>query len=216
MFTIRCIEMIYSVATPAWEGDPKGSTVKRSDVLALAILGTLEGGPLHGYEIRKRLGTELGPFRSLSYGSLYPALRSLTGQGLIEETSAAPRPASRRSRISYVITDAGHAALAKALSDSGAASGDDEQFGVRFTLFGRTDRATRLHVMEARRLRLRDRMESARALVASAEKAGDTYMTEFRRHTLDGIVSEIEWLDHVIERERSSDRGDAASDAHIT
>ena len=31
---------------------------------------------MHGYELRKRLNTALGPFRALSYGSLYPALQA--------------------------------------------------------------------------------------------------------------------------------------------
>ena len=48
--------------------------MSKGDVLTLAILGILEDNPLHGYQIRKRLGIELGAFRALSYGSLYPAL----------------------------------------------------------------------------------------------------------------------------------------------
>ena len=55
----------------------------KTDVLSLAILGTLAEQPLHGYQIRKLLGAELGPFRALSYGSLYPCLKRMVTDGLI-------------------------------------------------------------------------------------------------------------------------------------
>ena len=55
----------------------------RSGVLELAVLGLLNGTPMHGYELRKRLYTVLGAFRALSYGSLYPCLHELQDAGLI-------------------------------------------------------------------------------------------------------------------------------------
>src|SRR4029450_5804187 len=67
-------------------------------VLELAILGLLKEQPLHGYELRKRLGDTLGFLWGVSYGSLYPALRRLERSGAIEivapgSGSAAPAPA---------------------------------------------------------------------------------------------------------------------------
>lgn len=67
----------------------------RSDVLELAILGQLQDAPLHGYELRKRLNATLGLVRALSYGSLYPALKSLTVAGLIEAIDTADLPHAR-------------------------------------------------------------------------------------------------------------------------
>ena len=62
----------------------------RRDVLSFAILGVLGDGPQHGYELRKSLTTILGPFRALSYGSLYPALKRMRASELIEEESLTP------------------------------------------------------------------------------------------------------------------------------
>src|SRR5262249_12946563 len=56
----------------------------RPDVLELAILGLLKEQPLHGYELKKRLGETLGSLWGISYGSLYPALRRLEHDGSIE------------------------------------------------------------------------------------------------------------------------------------
>ena len=70
----------------------------RPDVLELAILGLLKEQPLHGYELKKRLGETLGSLWGISYGSLYPALRRLEHDGSIEivepESVSVPMPAT--------------------------------------------------------------------------------------------------------------------------
>jgi DNA-binding PadR family transcriptional regulator len=84
---------------------------RRADVLELAILGLLHDTPMHGYELRKRLNAVLGAFRALSYGTLYPALKSLLAQGLIREVAAddgtTPALAGKRARIVYELTAEG-------------------------------------------------------------------------------------------------------------
>ena len=56
-------------------------------VLDRKILGFLDDGPLHGYELRRRI-TELdGPGARLSEGALYPALARLERAGLITRTA---------------------------------------------------------------------------------------------------------------------------------
>ena len=63
-------------------------------MLELAILGLLKEQPLHGYELKKRLGETLGFLWGVSYGSLYPALRRLERDGAIEiVVEPAPTPA---------------------------------------------------------------------------------------------------------------------------
>ena len=115
----------------------------KTDVLSLAILGMLAEQPLHGYQIRKRLGNELGPFRALSYGSLYPCLKRMVADGLLTlaEDDGDGR-GSRRSRIAYSLTDAGKAQLEGELASAGAHAWDDDAFDVRFSMFGKTDSAT--------------------------------------------------------------------------
>lgn len=71
-------------------------------MLELAILGLLKEQELHGYELKKRLVDALGPFSSVSFGSLYPALARLQRAGAVEAsasgvagpptTDAPPRP----------------------------------------------------------------------------------------------------------------------------
>lgn len=74
------------------------------------ILGGLSVQPdLSGYDIRKGIENSIGYFWRESFGQIYPALKRLSEEGLI----APSKPASngRKGRQTYVITDAGRAAL---------------------------------------------------------------------------------------------------------
>ncbi len=180
----------------------------RTDVLTLAILGTLAEKPLHGYEIRKRLGASLGPFRALSYGSLYPALKRMVTEGLIAVDDQGPDPSTnRRSRIAYCLTDTGTAQLADELASSGASSWDDDAFDVRFAMFDKTDSATRLRILEGRRSRMSERLEEISQGLKAMRERHDRYTAELQRHGLERVEREVEWLDQLIENERSATRG---------
>lgn len=189
----------------------------KTDVLSLAILGMLSEQPLHGYQIRKRLGSELGPFRALSYGSLYPCLKRMVASGLIatddSDDTVIRATASKRSRISYQLTEAGKAQLADELASSGASSWDDDAFDVRFSMFERTDSVTRLRILEGRRSRLAERLEEVADGLQRVRERHDAYTTELHRHGLERVEREVEWLDRLIENERSATRGDTNNTA---
>jgi DNA-binding PadR family transcriptional regulator len=80
----------------------------RSDVLESTILGILQNEPTHGYDLRQQLASILGPFRALSYGSLYPCLKRMERAGLISRRDdSLPVTPARRSKIVYELTPAG-------------------------------------------------------------------------------------------------------------
>ncbi|WP_062381662.1 PadR family transcriptional regulator [Demequina pelophila] len=184
----------------------------KTDVLTLAILGILNEQPLHGYQIRKRLGAQLGPFRALSYGSLYPCLRRMVDADLItatgEEPAASAPASSRRARIAYGLTDSGRERLAQELASAGASSWDDDAFDVRFSLFTHTDSATRLRILEGRRTRLTERLDEVSEGLKRMHERHDAYTAELQRHGLEQVEREVEWLDQLIENERSATGGD--------
>ncbi|QDB80576.1 helix-turn-helix transcriptional regulator [Georgenia wutianyii] len=179
----------------------------RADVLELAILGQLGSVPMHGYELRRRLSAQLGAFRTLSYGSLYPALRRLTEAGLITQANGDTLPhalAGRRARIVYRLTDAGRERLASTLATAEPAAWDDEAFDVRFTLFGVTDARTRLRILEGRRARMLERLAMLRESTQRARERMDSYTAELVRHGLEQVEREVEWLENLIDTERGT------------
>ena len=179
----------------------------RTDMLLLAILGTLAERPLHGYEIRKRLGSQLGPFRALSYGSLYPALKRMVADGLLAVDEEGAISGTRRSRIVYRLTDAGVGRLQDELASAGASAWEDDAFDVRFAMFTRTDAATRLRILEGRRMRMAERLEEISEGVRAVRERHDAYTAELQRHGLERVEREVEWLDQLIENERAATRG---------
>lgn len=179
----------------------------RAEVLELAILGQLGSSPMHGYELRRQLSAQLGAFRTLSYGSLYPALRRLTEAGLIAEapTGSLPHPlAGRRGRIVYELTDAGRERLAATLATADPAAWEDEAFDVRFTLFGTTDARTRLRILEGRHARMVERLSLLRESTHRTRERMDAYTAELARHGLEQVEREVEWLENLIDTERGT------------
>ena len=147
----------------------------RTAVLEFAVLGLLHRTPMHGYELSKQLNMLLGTFRALSYGTLYPCLNKLYAEGLIAKEGDEPaqdaRQGSRqgttaragragRSKIVYRLTAEGKERLQDLLADSSPASWEDDEFGVHFAFFGQTDAETRLRILEGRRSRLTERLET--------------------------------------------------------
>lgn len=182
----------------------------RSDVLEPAILGLLHQTPMHGYELRKRLNVVLGSFRALSYGSLYPCLKSLVDRGWIvgSDSPAAPPHAlsGKRARIVYELTADGKEKFQDILSSSGPASWEDENFDVRFAFFAQTDTETRLRILEGRRSRLTERLETVRQSFTRTRERVDEYTLELQRHGLEQVEREVRWLDGLIDNERDNDR----------
>jgi len=178
----------------------------RTEVLELAILGQLQGAPMHGYELRKRLNATLGVFRALSYGSLYPCLKGLVSGGWIEAADTAHLPhalAGKRTRIVYRLTAEGKERLAETLSRVDPAAWEDETFDVRFSLFAETDAETRLRILEGRRTRMVERLESMRQHAQRTRARRDHYTLELQRHGLDLLEREVHWLEDLITQERS-------------
>jgi len=178
---------------------------RRAETIELAVLGLLHEGPLHGYELRKRLNLMLGWGRVLSYGSLYPTLKKMLRGSLIEETKilAVPGvPASRRPRIVYQVTETGHTEFERLMSEVGPTAWEDDNFGIRFAFFGRTDMEIRLRVLEGRRTRLQERLERVQNQLSMTQAEVDRYATELQRHGVEQVEHEVRWLSDLIKAER--------------
>ena len=193
----------------------------RFAVLELAVLGLLHRTPMHGYELRKPLTNVLGLFRALSYGSLYPCLHELLAAGLIAEEHdetgpagtarpngparlngpARPRRGGRSLKV-YRLTADGKERLQELLGEGGPAAWEDDGFGVHFAFFGQTRADVRLRILEGRRSRLEERMESIRAALTRTRERVDSYTLELHRHGLESVEREVRWLNELIASER--------------
>ncbi len=171
-----------------------------SGVLEFAVLGLLHDSPMHGYELRKRLGSALGTFRAFSYGSLYPALKHMTAAGYIAaDSDAGP---GRRSKIVYRLTAEGKEHFQDLVGESGPAAWEDDAFGVHLAFFARTDADVRLRILEGRRSRLEERLDTLRTSLRAARERVDSYTLALQEHGLDSVEREVRWLNELIKTER--------------
>jgi DNA-binding PadR family transcriptional regulator len=180
--------------------------IKRTDVLEFAVLGLLNETPMHGYELRKRLNAVLGSFRAFSYGSLYPCLNRMETNGWITKDTAGVVGPGRRAKVVYKLTAEGKEHFQELLAESGPSAWEDENFGVHFAFFARTDAATRLRILEGRRSRLEERLEGFRAALTRTRERMDTYTQELQRHGLESVEREVRWLNELIDSERETGR----------
>jgi len=178
---------------------------KRSAALELAVLGVLAQNPAHGYELRKRLVSVFGLFNTISYGALYPTLRSLVQRGFITEQDANPEsPYRKRTRIVYTLTEIGQQHLDELVADNGPGAWDDELFAIRMSLFSQTEANTRIHILQGRRSRIEERLDQLQQNLAKGRERLDTYTLELQQHGLDALEREVRWLNELIAREEAN------------
>ena len=195
-------------------------------MLDLAILGLLKEQPLHGYELRKRLGESLGSMWGISYGSLYPALRRLEREGAIEIVepglTVTPIPAtgsldgdraaarqrhagktSRRTRKAYRITERGDARLDELLLDD--ASDDERTFALKLVFCGHLEPGARVALLERRRAELTSHLARSRR---SGSTRGDRYSRSLFEHRTQSTQRDLEWIEALIAAELRDDVAD--------
>ena len=186
----------------------QGALMVRRDILEFAVLGVLADGPIHGYELRKRLTEMLGPFRSLSYGTLYPTLRRLVNRRAIEPVSLTPLEESpgmrtKRARIVYALTAEGKEEFDQWANRPGSNSWDDEAFAAHMAFFSRTERRARLRILHGRRSWLDERLMTLRATLADSRTQLDPYAMSIRSLNVESTERELRWLDELIESEET-------------
>ncbi len=197
-------------------------------MLDLAILGLLQEGDLHGYEIRRRLRQSLGLVSNVSFGTLYPALARLEAAGAVRSvaplapTSEAPSgPATgslsgelaalrarrstlarpKRSKKVYRLTDEGRVLFTELLADTGA--GDDARaFSLRLSLGRHLTVEARTRLLERQHDRVALRLAEVTDAASSAEL--DSYARCVVEHQADTLSNDLAWLERLIAAERAS------------
>lgn len=96
-------------------------------MIELMVLGFLVDGPLHGYELRRRMERLHGYARKISDGTLYPAITRLVSAGHVERR--AEDGSAGASRQVLTLTPSGRVELENRLR---GANGHDITDGDRF------------------------------------------------------------------------------------
>ena len=200
-------------------------------MLELAILGLLKENELHGYELKKRLTDALGPFSSVSFGSLYPCLARLERAGAVKAVEALPggRPTtpipmtgsiageaaaflarrqsrlpSGRSRKVYGITEQGEQLFADLLAAESVGGDDERAFNLKLAFARYLPREARLRLLERRRDQLVERLARVRDSGLNRRERMDSYTRSLYEHGAESTERDISWLDSLISSERQA------------
>ena len=189
-------------------------------MLELAILGLLKEQSMHGYQLSRELGDSLGGFWRVSYGSLYPTLRCLERDGAVRSTPHAE--ARGRRKIMYEITDTGEKAFFELLQETPHDnSTEDSKFPVRLAFFRYLPPETRIRLLERRRATLEVRLSTIKDSMRATQEQVDTYTLALKEHGRSATESDIEWLEALIDAERTNGstgvarRGTKRRDTHV-
>ncbi|WP_374198292.1 PadR family transcriptional regulator [Rhodococcus sp. BP-316] len=119
-------------------------------MLALTILGFLFEGPLHGYELKKRVVELTGHARPVSDGTLYPAITRMHRAGLVDRVEHA---GTGPSRYVLTITDDGRRELRRRLGEPAEQDITDfTRFAVVLTFLSLLDEPDQRRAVLRRRL----------------------------------------------------------------
>jgi DNA-binding PadR family transcriptional regulator len=200
-------------------------------VLELAVLGLLKDQPLHGYELKKRLGETLGFLWGVSYGSLYPALRRLDRAGAIEIVTPAVEPAAspptgsltgdlaaarlkamagrlsatgRRTRKAYQITAAGETLFAELLMGDDPHGDDEKAFALKLAFCRHLQPVQRIELLDRRRRVLAERLDRQRHVHGIRD---DRYTRSLMEHRTKSTQRDLEWVDELITAEHAGPGG---------
>jgi DNA-binding PadR family transcriptional regulator len=89
---------------------PAATRRARENRTRYVVLGMLSESPMTGYGLRQAIASSVGHFWQESYGQLYPALRALAAEGLVEGRPTRGGPG--RPGATYQVTARGRAVLA--------------------------------------------------------------------------------------------------------
>jgi DNA-binding PadR family transcriptional regulator len=192
--------------------------MKQPGMLELPVLGLLKDRTMHGYELRKQLGTMLGPFWQVSWGSLYPTLRRLAKLGAVEKVVEKTPKTTRTSRGTkakrtrahaagrrktvYRITPAGEELFTRILEETGAAA-DAEHFTLKLAFFRYLEPETRVALLERRRAYLQEKLAQFRSNLLHYRERMDNYAFTLQSHDMATTESDIAWIDELISKERA-------------
>ena len=159
------------------------------EIFALSILRT---GPVHGYELKRRV--QRPSLASLSNNSLYPMLRRFELEALV--TKSTEQQEGKPARNVYAITDAGRERLRSLLWRlPPELASSDEEFLVRASFFHEIPEENQRSIIAAREAVLAASRAGVTSLLAEIEPGPRTEWRErVMNHVLETIDDERTWI----------------------
>ena len=165
------------------------------------VLGLLSHGPRSGYEIKAAVDRSTRFFWAASYGQIYPELKRLEAEGLIEGKDA---PNGGRSRRIYELTAAGKKALHRWLLGTTTTVELRDESLLRLFFADALPQEDALQLLEGRKQGHEEYLELLYAIQALPGGPDPTYVDLVLRWGIDFNEWGVRWCEEQLERLRSS------------
>ena len=165
------------------------------EIFALSILRT---GPVHGYELKRRV--QRPSLATLSNNSLYPMLRRFESDGLV--TKSTEEQDGKPARNVYAITDEGRERLRSLLwTLPPDLASRDEEFLVRVSFFHEIPAQNQRAIIAAREAVLSASRAHVTALLDEIEPGTRTeWRARVMKHVLETVDDERTWIASIAEK----------------
>ena len=169
----------------------------------LPMLGLLREGPLHGYELKRRLESLVGFFSAVSYGSLYPMFRGLELRHYVTHTSEQP------GRIVYKITSKGKDRFVQLMHEPTV------PLTQKLLFLQAIPPAERKQILESHKEEWTNRLEQYRRIQKRIDvKTIDRYRAALLAREIDHLAKDIIWLQQLIDNEEANTPEQDGQDSH--
>lgn len=162
------------------------------NLVELPILGLLKDGPLHGYELKRRLEGLVGYFGTVSYGSLYPMLHLLERRGQVALSGE-----ERSTRIVYEITAKGMARFSELMRKPTV------PITQKMLFFEAIPPRERCKILQAQKDEWLAKLAKYREHQGHADTSKvDRYRAALLTREIDHLEKDVIWLDRLLDEER--------------
>lgn len=188
---------------------PTAARRPRENRTRYVVLGMLTAAPMTGYGLRQAIAGSVGHFWQESFGQLYPALRRLAQEGLVEARATPGGPG--RGATTYQVTPRGRAALAAWLAVPPVLEPQRNELLLKVFFAGAVPPEVTARNLEGVATALRAQRQQLEEIAAHLDSPGEHHPdTPYWRLTLDFgldfLGSGLAWLDRaqqVLARARS-------------
>lgn len=170
----------------------------------LFILGELLDLPTHGYLLHQTITSAIGPLRQMSWGALYPLIRRLEADGLIEADAMCGGGGDGRKRKIYHITDAGRRRFHDLMLTRDHYDGDyPEVFTIKLSNFHHVGRGEQAQILGHYRgylqfmqnyLETAGRRVAQKPAISESERCSILRALDHRSHL---VRADIEWCERM-------------------
>jgi DNA-binding PadR family transcriptional regulator len=171
----------------------------------LFVLGELMDQPMHGYRLQSLLKHVLGPVRKISWGVLYPLIRKLLKEGLIEQ-SELEDDGSGRAKKSYQITEEGKERFYWLMTEPSEYSSDfNDLFDIKLSNFHHIGPDEQSHILMQYReylLYIQKHLEDQKRQTIETDNIPEGHrpnILHVLNHRMNQIETDIKWINEFIE-----------------